>query len=83
MSDKQEPKPRILNEAERLARVFASQGRAPRLAAHLPDKYKKRLAALSNPQGVVSEKTPAEFAKVLREIINDQKASVKGLEDKE
>lgn len=71
-----------LDEAQRVARVFASQGRAVRLGEHLPEAYRKRLAALCDPQGTVSPNTPAEFNKVIRELINDQKASVQGLEDK-
>lgn len=76
-----EKKTKPLTEAQRVARVFVSQGRAPGLAAHLSADHRKRLAALCNADGFVSHKAPTEFAKVLREIIDDQKASVQGLEE--
>jgi hypothetical protein len=72
---------KTLTESQRIARVFASQGRPSQLAAHLPESYRKRAAALCNADGKLSANTPTEFAKILRDLINDQKAAVQGLEE--
>ena len=83
MSDEQkqpEKKKRVLTESERVARVFVSQGRASRLAKHVPKKYHARLSALCDQYGTVLPAVATEFPKILRELIDEQKAAVDGLE---
>jgi hypothetical protein len=75
--------PKKYDERGRAMRVLASQGRAPGMVEHLPEAYVKRLAALCDETGRVLPSAPAEFQKILRELIDKQKAAVEGLEPKE
>lgn len=70
------------DEKGRAARVIASQGGAPGTVDQLPEKYIKRLAALSDERGVVSKEAPEKFNKIRRELIDEHKATLEGLEAK-
>jgi hypothetical protein len=83
MADKGPDVRKKLDERGRAMRVLASQGRAPGMVDSLPEPYIKRLAALSDDYGTVQPAAPAEFQKILRELIDEHKAAVKGLEPNE
>ncbi len=78
MNKKEEKSP--LTEAQRLVRVITSQGRAPRLAEHLPDAVREQLLALCDEQGMVSPTARVEFPKILREWSDANKATVEETE---
>jgi hypothetical protein len=78
-----EKKRKTYDETGRARRILASQGRAPGLVDHFPESYRKRLAAQCDEYGTVRPAAPEQFQKILRELIDDQKAAVKGLEPKE
>lgn len=80
MSEKKRKK---FDEKGRAMRVLASQGRAVQLVEHFSDSQRKRLAALCDEYGTVQPGAPEKFQTILRELIDVQKAAVKGLEPSE
>lgn len=78
-----EKKRKVYDELGRAQRVLASQGVATGLVEYFPAEYRKRLAALCDEHGVVNTKVTTEFPKIRRELINEHKAAVKGLEPNE
>lgn len=75
-------KRKTYDEKGRAARVIISQGGAAGTVSQLPDKYIKRLAALADEHGVVSKEAPEKFNKIRRELIDEHKATLEGLEKK-
>lgn len=74
---------KTLTEAERVTAVLNAAGRSTRLAAHLPEKYQKQLAALCSVEGVPVVAVRDKVVSILGACGREQKANLEAVEGEE